>query len=339
MGFLKREPEEEDFEMEERGFVRPKKAISPQVEPGWKKRKKKDNFKPWGKKERYLLLAVLISTVLISSILALSSRAWKIGGFPKIALPKISLFKEEVLVVTKDNVSENPIKEKGEKIIKEFREKTRDLSGIYALYVSDLSSGYSFGVNENETMDAASLIKLPVMAAVYRSSEAGEINLDDKAKGSDRSYRDLLRAMGKRSDNTAQTIVIGGLGKPMIEKTISDLGMTNTSYEENQTTARNIGEYFEKLWNGKIMDSKNKEEMLGFLTDTIYEDYLKKGVPEDVRVAHKFGTLLHVINDAGIVYSKNPYVVVVMTKGVVDKEAIEKFPVLSEIVYENMTKE
>jgi beta-lactamase class A len=346
MALFKREEQvEEDFEMEERGFVRPKKNLSLKEEPEWKRtrpgsrRGKKNEFnKPWGKKERYIVLGVLLFTVITATILALSSRSWKLPGIPRIKIPEINIFKGETIIITKEGVTKDPNKEKGERIVKEFRTATKDLTGIYALYVTDLGTGYSFGVNENETMDAASLIKLPVMALTYKEAEAGVIKLDDEPKGSDKTYRELLRAMGKRSDNTAQLAVVEILGRSQVQKTATDLGMANTNYEENITTPRDVGEYFEKLWNGKIISSTNKEEMLSFLTDTIYEDYLKKGVPEDTRVAHKFGVLLHVINDAGIVYTEKPYVVVIMTKGIVEKETIEAFPKLSKIVYDVMTE-
>jgi beta-lactamase class A len=342
--FTKEEPIEEEFEMEERGFIRPKKIFSSKEEPEWKRGrsgskrgKKKELNRPWGKKERYIVLGVLLFTVITATVLALSSRAWKLPGIPRINIPKINLFKGETIIINKEISGKDPNKEKSEKIIKEFRSATKDLTGIYAFYVVDIKTGYSFGVNENETMDAASLIKLPVMALTYKQVEAGVIKLDDKPKGSERTYRELLRAMGKRSDNTAQLTVVEVLGRSQVQKTASELGMTNTNYEENETTPRDIGEYFEKLWNGKIMDNTDKEEMLSFLTDTIYEDYLKKGIPESVRVAHKFGVLLHVINDAGIVYTEKPYVVVIMTKGIVEKETIEAFPKLSKIIYDGMT--
>jgi beta-lactamase class A len=335
MGIFNREPVEEGEVVEEKQGFRPKKLASPDS-PDWKKRKKKEMVKPWGKSERYFVLGVILVTVIASAILALSARAWKLPGLPQLKVPSLNIFKSEVIVVEGNKQVNEPNKVRGDKIISDFRKTVNNLSGIYALYVIDLSSGYSFGVNENETMDAASLIKLPVMALTYKLVESEEIKLDETPKGSDRTYRELLRAMGKRSDNTAQLSIVEVLGRPNVQKEASDLGMINTNYENNETSPKDIGEYFRKLWTGKIMNNIDKEEMLSFLTDTIYEDYLKAGVPEEVRVAHKFGIITHVINDAGIVYTDKPYVVVIMTKGIIEKEAKDIFPTLSKLVYEEM---
>jgi len=46
---------------------------------------------------------------------------------------------------------------------------------------------------------------------------------------------------------------------------------------------------------------------------------------------------VHVVNDAGIVLTDNPFVVVIMSKGVVEKEADEIFPTLSKLVFEGMS--
>ena len=86
------------------------------------------------------------------------------------------------------------------------------------------------------------------------------------------------------------------------------------------------------------------------MTDTIYEDHLRAGIPEGVRVAHKYGREVHVVNDAGIVFSDNPYgpeapqgrgplVIVIMSKGVIEKEADNIFPELAKVVYGIETKE
>jgi len=74
------------------------------------------------------------------------------------------------------------------------------------------------------------------------------------------------------------------------------------------------------------------------LTDTIYEEHLVKGIPEDIKVAHKYGREVHVVNDAGIVYVDNPYIVVIMTKGVIESEADEIFPELSKIIFDFESK-
>lgn len=312
---------------------------------------KKKVVEPWTRKERSLVLWVLLGTILISSILALSARSWKLPGFPPLSFP---FFGEETIVIRNEGESaiSTEDKLKAEQVISEFKKKTNELSGIYGLYVLDLGSGFSYGIYETKDFEAASLIKLPVMATLYIKAEEKEIDLDEKYSlrnedklpgagsllarpaGTLLTFRDLARLMGKQSDNTAFNIVRKKIGDEEIEKTIKQIGMINTSLEENKTTPYDIGLFFEKLWQGKIVSKEHRDEILEFLTDTAYEDWLAAGVPKDVRVAHKYGREVGVVNDAGIVFIKNPYIVVIMGKGVIGREADAVFPKLSRLVYE-----
>ena len=67
-------------------------------------RKRKEPSKPWGRKERVLVLAILVVTIGASGILALSSRAWKLPGLSRFKLPAINLpfTGEETIVIEGD---------------------------------------------------------------------------------------------------------------------------------------------------------------------------------------------------------------------------------------------
>lgn len=316
------EDEEDEYEEEEeRRFARKKiKDLKPE-----NKKKRKEPPKPWGKKERYLVLGVLLTTVIFSALLYASARSWKLPRLPKIALP---FFGEETIIITKGGVKV----EEPQKVVEDFNDKTRELSGIYALYVIRLDSGVSYGVSENELMQAASLIKLPVMSLVYKKSEAGELNLDVKAPGGSLSYEELVVAMGKRSDNSAFNQLVKIFGESQIQKYIDGLGLSKTSIAKNKTTPKDIGLFFEKLWNKEIVSEASRDAILDSMTDTIYEDWIVKGI-DDVRVAHKYGREVHVVNDAGIVFTERPFVLVILTQGVIEKEADSVFPELAKLVY------
>lgn len=344
--------EEDVVEVEEKDTFRPKRVVK---EGDVKKRKKKEPPKPWTKKERYLVLGVLLFTIITSGVLAMSAREWKLPGFPRISFPS-SIFKEEKIVIEGGSGGiDARWKEKGDVVIDNFNEAVKDLSGVYGLYVVNLSTGNSFGIGENDTFQAASLIKLPVMVGIYQQAEEGKLNLDDKyiLKSSDKidgagtlaskpegyqvTYREMLYLMGHYSDNTAYGICRDYLGEDKFNQITQSIGMDKTSLSDNSTSPKDIGTYFYKLWKGDLIDLKDRDELLTNITDTIYEQWLKAGVPSDVRVAHKYGREVHVVNDAGIIYTDNPYVVVIMTKGVVEREADEVFPKLSAIVYQGLT--
>lgn len=307
----------------------------------WRKREKPP--KPWGKWERILVFGILFLTVGGGVLLALSARSWKLPGLPRIGLPK-GVFEETYVFEGK------PPARNTSKIVNEFNQLTKDASGVYGLYVVNLNTDESYGVNEDEVFQAASLIKLPVMLAMYAEYEKGNIDLDDIYKlrdedrvggsgslsgqptGSEYSYRELVELMGKQSDNTAFSAAVKLLGSDLIKRYIDELGMSNTSLETNETTPRDIGLFFKNLWERKMVERASRDEILNSLTDTIYEGWLKAGIP-DVRVAHKYGREVHVVNDAGIVFASSPFVLVLLSKGVVETEADQLLPQLAAAVY------
>lgn len=315
------------------------------------RRVKKEQVKPWGRRERVLVLILLILTVGGSALLGISAREWKLPGIPriKLSMPSIPFLTNEKVVL--EGSSQKNV-EKASQVVSAFTDKTKDLSGVYGLYVIDLNSGFSFGINEHEVFEAASLIKLPVMISMFKESETGDLNLSEKYKlknsdkiagagslynkpaGYEISYENLIRLMGKESDNTAFKITRNLLGNVKIDENITKMGLRDTSLENNETSPEDMGELFYDLWLGNILNNENKEKLLGYLTDTNFENWLSKGLPEDVRYAHKYGREVHVVNDAGIVYSDTPFVVVVLSKGVVEGEADAIFPELSKLIYD-----
>jgi beta-lactamase class A len=348
MSIFKRAVEEEldlsDEEMddeEKEGSLRRKKIRDLKPE---NKKKRKEPTKPWTKKERFLILYVLAGSIFLALILFASARGWKLPGLPKIKLPS---FEGKTIIITANRTDQT----KADKIMADFKDKTKNLSGEYTFYYIRLSDGFAYGIDEKEEMQAASLIKLPVFATLYREAEAGAINLDEKYSlkstdkvagsgslyskpaGTQLTYRELARYMGKESDNTAFNILRKKLGDSKITETINDLGMSKTSLSENSTSPYDIAIFFKKLWLNEIMSGQSRDEILGYLTDTIYEDWLGKGIT-GIKVAHKYGSEVHVVNDAGIVLSDKPFVLVILTKGIIEKEANAALPELAKMIFE-----
>ena len=306
--------------------------------------------KPWGKKERFIVLAFFLATTIISAILGLSSRKWKLPGFPRFGVPNIELpvINQKKIIMEENNLDLKKTKEAKDS----FLGLISNLTGVYALRVVRLKNGSGYGVNEDTKITAASLIKLPTLAALYQESETQGFDLDgkyvlineDKVGGSgslsrkpagyEITFRNLANLMGKQSDNTAFNIVRKTLGDVKINAVITKAGMSSTSLENNQTTASDISRYFESLWSGNLVSGKSRDEILGFLTDTIYESWLAAGIPEGIEISHKYGREVHVVNDGGIVKAKEPYVIVVLSEGIVDKEADETLPKISKSIYE-----
>ncbi len=183
-----------------------------------------------------------------------------------------------------------------------------------------------YGFNEEKVFPAASLMKLPVMLLVYQGGEKKELNLDD--------YRELVRIMGQRSDNAAYGQLVKFFGSTKIQGLIDELGMTSTVLAKDDTTPKDVGLFFRKLYLGNLINQIHKEEFLSFLTQTIFEDRIPAGVPAGTRVAHKIGTEIGSYSDAGIVFSEDPFVLVIMSINAREAEATEVLPKIAEAIWD-----
>lgn len=231
-------------------------------------------------------------------------------------------------------------------------EMTKPLRGKYGIYFQDLETRDYFEINGKEIFPAASLIKLPVILTLYREADAGKINLDEvyrlqavdkrdgagsliyKPVGFEITYRKMTELMGKQSDNTAFYIISKILGATKIQETIDALGMRSTSFEQQTTTPEDIGLFFRKLYRERVVSEKGKEEILAFLTDTIWEDRIPAGVPKGIKVSHKIGTLPGVISDAGIVFSPKLFILVIMSDEANEIEAQKALPEITKKIYD-----
>lgn len=228
---------------------------------------------------------------------------------------------------------------------------TKDLRGDYGLYVYRFADQNEYGLKQDEIFPPASLMKLPVMIRFYQEVEKGNLDpetkyilkeadkvfgagiLQGKLSGSTYTYRQLVQYMGQNSDNTAFKVIRQILGDDKIQATIDGLKMGKTSLKDFTTTPRDIGQLFRQLYQGKIINDVHRDEMLGFLTKTAFEDWLPKGIPGNIRVAHKIGKDLGTFSDGGIVFAKKPFVLVMMSKDASEIEANEVLPKISGLVW------
>lgn len=312
----------------------------PEVKPLLKKPKKQKLTN----KDRILILLVFLLTVLASGFFYFKE---KIVNLPqKITQPII-----QPLVITSDS----GIKEfDPSPVLGQIKDLTKNLVGYYGVYVYRFSDGQEYGIREKEVFPAASLMKLPVILTLYQEAEAGRVNLETKYKlveadkrggagilqsrpeGEIYTYRKLAELMGQYSDNTANNVLVKVLGAKKIQQTIDNLGMEKTNFVKYETTPQDIGLFFRKLYEEKLVSEEHKEEILQFLTKTGYEDRIPAGLPEGVRVAHKIGTEIGVFSDAGIVFPPEgePFVLVIMSKEARESEAKEVLPKIAGVIWE-----
>src|SRR3989338_1726447 len=248
-----------------------------------------------------------------------------------------------------------PVAELKNKIEKELEQTT----GTYSIYFYDLTTGDNFGINEEMIMTAASVNKIPILAAVYYSAGKGIIDLDkiivpqvtdiqDYGTGTIRynkpgtaySIKTLARLMMEKSDNTADYLfasVIVGLDE--VQKLVEGWGMTQTDMKSNKTSVYDIFKITKKMYQNEITTPEYSREMIDFMDDSDFEDRIPKGVPSTITVYHKTGDEVRAIHDAGIiVLPDRPYFLGVMTTDIADEEETKsKIARISRIVFSGVT--
>lgn len=228
----------------------------------------------------------------------------------------------------------------------------------YSVYVKDLNTPFTVAINETVIFTAASISKVPIIAALYYLAGKGEIDLDERVTvqprdvqnfgtGSIRydpprsvySLKTLAKLAIEQSDNTAAYILgTYTVGLDKIQTLINEWGLTQTDMVNNKTSNQDLNKLFEKIYKGGVTNAASTQEMLAFFKDTDFEDRIPSLLPKDVSVYHKIGNETAIMHDAGIITNgKITYYIGVLTSDITDEEETKKIIAeISKLVYDNM---
>lgn len=230
-------------------------------------------------------------------------------------------------------------------------------SGRYGFYIFDLDKEQFLGINHQEKFPAASLIKLPIVVTAYREAERGYFDLaaeyrlreEDKLVGNGSvylqpegtiyTYRNLIKLAIEQSDNTASAVIVKALGEEKIQSTIDFLGLSRTSYPLRQTTPEDIGRLLAALYQEEVLTSAHSQELIGYLSQTIFSDQIPAALPDDLVVAHKVGFDDQILHDAAIIFApQGDFVLVIMSQGDPQDQAQEVLEEATRRVWEAREK-
>jgi beta-lactamase class A len=151
--------------------------------------------------------------------------------------------------------------------------------------------------------------------------------------GKTMTLRQLNEAMITVSSNFATNLLIEKLGVENIRKTVSRLGGDGMQVlrgvedskafaagRNNSTTARGLLVLLEKLGRSEAVSGQMDRAMIEVLKRQKFNDAIPAGVPSGTPVAHKTGTITRIHHDAGIVYGRRPYVLVVLVRGIQEQK-------------------
>jgi len=213
--------------------------------------------------------------------------------------------------------------------------------GDFSVYYEDLKTDDNFSVHGNTVQTAASLNKLPVVAYLYNLASRKVIDLQDtiviqesdiqdygtgsiryQKAGQQYTLQSLARLALKESDNTAAHVLNIRLGEGNIQSYAYQIGMSSTNMIDNDTSARDIGKFFQMLYQNKIASKALSQELLEYMENTDFEDRIPPLLPNNLHIYHKTGDGVNFIHDGGIISNgKTPFILSIMSSNITDEKA------------------
>ena len=214
--------------------------------------------------------------------------------------------------------SANTSDERVSEVLQQVQAQLPQGNGTWSVYVCNLANDTSDCIN-NGPMQAASLIKLFIMGAVYERYDSLSA-----AYGADNLYNNLY-SMITVSDNTAANTLVGYLGGGDTSAGMDvvnqfcqshDYGSTSmgrlllqsTEYGDNYTSAEDCGRFLKEEYQASagLTDPStlsHTADMFALLQQQTRRHKIPAQMPAGVSTANKTGELADVENDAAIIFN------------------------------------
>jgi beta-lactamase class A len=217
------------------------------------------------------------------------------------------------------------------------------LDGVLGYTIIDLTSGDTIGRLQDSVFPTASTIKLAILYELFKQADEGAIDLDQirplnrqhvvggtgvlrELTAPSMALRDYAALMIVLSDNTATNVLIDTVGMEKVTARMRALGLPQTKLrrrmidldaakrgDENVSTPGELAKLLQVLDRGDGLSKKSHDALIAIL-EKDKTTPMRSGIPTEVPVANKPGSLEGVAVDAGIVYLKNrPYIFAAMS--------------------------
>lgn len=227
-------------------------------------------------------------------------------------------------------------------------EYLKSQNGNYSLYVNDLDNNKIYLHNEKINYYAASLYKVPIGIYALKLIDSGSLKLEDKIiytpkdatmgtghinespYGTEYTIADLLKALFKDSDNTAQTMLSDkfNINSQSFREIFPSKGSTSY-YHLNESNVVEIGDYLKQVYTSDILSTTSKKYLFNLMAQTSFDQYLANKV--NGNFSHKIGLWGSYIHDCGVILDKN-IVVCIMSSSATESKFIESSEKIAEFL-------
>ena len=238
----------------------------------------------------------------------------------------------------------------------------KNSKGKVGFYYKNLVTNEEICFNENETFLAASVIKLPILAEILKQASLGNADMSEiiTVRNHDKmpicgalclftnepsvDIRTLCNLMISLSDNTATNVLIKHFGIDKLNSGFRNMGLEKTKVtrllfdqesqklgNENLFAPKEIGSLLEQIYHKTFVSEKVSTEIEEILLLQQINHKIPGKLPTDISVAHKTGENDCTTHDVGIVYSKEPFVIVFASN---DTDVPEFEELIREISYQ-----
>lgn len=252
-------------------------------------------------------------------------------------------------------------------MIRDF-EKSGEVEEVAVLF-RDLNNGPGLAINAKEPFIAASLLKLPILAAFFKKRSSEPTLFDRKLRfdqttefhleriptiqpsfpnlqhGVEYTVGELLARMIVDSDNIATAMLMRAFPEVNISQSLMDMGIPITMKgDELWINVEDYAAIFRILYNATYLGQDASNAALAMMSKSTFDVGLEAGVEPNIVVSHKFGErevgVLQQLHDCGIVYYPlRPFLLCVMTRGSQQKALINAIAQISKAVFQQVKKD
>ncbi|WP_144513771.1 serine hydrolase [Bacillus sp. FJAT-22090] len=228
------------------------------------------------------------------------------------------------------------------KLVSRIQDLIERSEGIWGIVLEDLELDERWELNGEELFYAASVIKVPIMVAVFSAAEKGEFKLSDQlllkeeecvggsgvlqhlTPGTLLSIQDIVMLMIIQSDNTATNILIDLVGVEAIAQTMKEAGMEKSTFYNklmlstpppkgyNQITPNDVAKLLKSLTTGTLVSPHASEQMIDIMKKQQMNECLPEKLPSVYsnfndgmtpwELSHKTGWIPGTRHDVGIFF-------------------------------------